>query len=110
MADRGVDLQGLRTPQDCVPADGAAIPWMPFNAGGRAPVLVVCDHATRRMPGDLGQLGLDDWVLGISPFWHVPNVSVSVVDWSGLGWITLVTVFLLAVGTRGFRHRDLAVS
>lgn len=54
--------------------------------------------------------GLDDWVLGISPFWHVPNVSATIVDWSGLGWITLVTVLLLAVGINGFRRRDLAVS
>ena len=54
--------------------------------------------------------GLGDWVLGISPFWHVPNVSATIVDWSGLGWITLVTVLLLAVGINGFRRRDLAVS
>ena len=29
-------------------------------------------------------------------------------DWSGLGWITLVTLLLLAVGFAGFRRRDLA--
>lgn len=52
--------------------------------------------------------GLDDWVLGISPFWHVPDVAAASPDWSGLGWITLVTVGLLAVGTAGFRRRDLA--
>jgi ABC-2 type transport system permease protein len=54
--------------------------------------------------------GLDDWVLAISPFWHVPNVSAAAVDWSGLGWISLVTLGLLLVGTVGFRRRDLAVS
>jgi ABC-2 type transport system permease protein len=52
--------------------------------------------------------GLDDWVLGISPFWHVPNTSVADPDWSGLGWISLVTLGLLLVGFAGFRRRDLA--
>ncbi|CAN5184250.1 hypothetical protein BH11ACT1_BH11ACT1_26390 [soil metagenome] len=54
--------------------------------------------------------GLDAWVLGISPFWHVPNVSVADVDWTGLGWISLVTLGLFAVGINGFRRRDLAVT
>ncbi|WP_249667372.1 ABC transporter permease [Cellulomonas fengjieae] len=52
--------------------------------------------------------GLDDWVLGISPFWHVPDVAAGAPDWSGLGWITLVTLGLLLVGFAGFRRRDLA--
>jgi len=52
--------------------------------------------------------GLDDWVLGISPFWHVPNTAVADPDWSGLGWISLVTLGLLLVGFAGFRRRDLA--
>lgn len=51
--------------------------------------------------------GLSDWVLAISPFWHVPNTSADP-DYSGLVWITLVTVLLLAVGFAGFRRRDLA--
>lgn len=52
--------------------------------------------------------GLDDWVLGISPFWHVPDVTAASVDLTGLGWITLVTLGLVAVGVVGFRRRDLA--
>jgi ABC-2 type transport system permease protein len=51
--------------------------------------------------------GLDDWVLGISPFWHVPAVLADP-DWTGLLWITLVTALLTAVGFAGFRRRDLA--
>lgn len=51
--------------------------------------------------------GLDDWVLGTSPFWHVPDATAAAPDWTGLGWITLVTVGLVAVGLAGFRHRDL---
>lgn len=54
--------------------------------------------------------GLDDWVLGISPFWHVPNVTLDPVDRSGLGWISLVTAGFLVIGLAGFRRRDLAVS
>ena len=49
-----------------------------------------------------------DWVLAISPFWHVPNVTDSDIDWSGPVWISLVTVLLLAIGFTGFRRRDLA--
>lgn len=49
-----------------------------------------------------------DWVLAISPFWHIPNVTNSDADWWGLLWISLVTLFLLAVGFAGFRRRDLA--
>lgn len=49
-----------------------------------------------------------DWVLAISPFWHVPNVTDSNADWSGLGWITLVTGLFVVIGFAGFRRRDLA--
>jgi ABC-2 type transport system permease protein len=52
--------------------------------------------------------GLDDWVLGISPFWHVPNVAAADPDWSGLGWVGLVAGLLALVGFVGFRRRDLA--
>lgn len=50
---------------------------------------------------------LQDWVLGISPFWHVPNVTAPVPDWSGLGYLGLVTVVLVAVAFAAFRRRDL---
>lgn len=49
-----------------------------------------------------------DWILGISPFWHIPNVTLGGADWSGLGWISLFTLFFLLVGFVGFRRRDLA--
>lgn len=53
--------------------------------------------------------GLDDWVLGISPFWHIPHVGLAAPDFSGLAWITAVTVLFLASGLTGFNRRDLAV-
>ncbi|EXJ51663.1 hypothetical protein AS96_08340 [Microbacterium sp. MRS-1] len=49
-----------------------------------------------------------DWVLAISPFWQIPNVTDSDADGWGLVWISLVTLFFLLVGFAGFRRRDLA--
>jgi ABC-2 type transport system permease protein len=51
---------------------------------------------------------LDDRVLGISPLWHVPDVSAAAPDWSGLVWVGGATAVLLAVGFLGFRRRDVA--
>lgn len=53
--------------------------------------------------------GLDDWVLGISPLWHVPDVMLPEPDWTGLMWLSLVTVGFVVIGFAGFRRRDLAV-
>lgn len=47
-----------------------------------------------------------DWILGISPLWHVPNVTAAAPDWSGVGWVWLVALLLTAVGFAGFRRRD----
>lgn len=52
--------------------------------------------------------GLPDWALGISPFRHVPNISTAHSDWRGLLWVTLATMFFVAIGFTGFRRRDLA--
>jgi ABC-2 type transport system permease protein len=47
-----------------------------------------------------------DWILGISPLWHVPNITATSPDYSGLGWVTAVAVLLTVVGFVGFRRRD----
>ena len=52
--------------------------------------------------------GLADWVLGISPMWHVPITALPDPDYSGLLWISLFTAGFLVVGFVGFRRRDLA--
>lgn len=52
--------------------------------------------------------GLADWVLAISPFWHVPNITGTSPDFSGLIWITILTLLFLVIGFAGFRRRDLA--
>lgn len=53
---------------------------------------------------------LPDWALAISPFWHIPHVGDVDASWSGLAWVTLVTVLFLVVGFSGFRRRDLATT
>jgi ABC-2 type transport system permease protein len=52
---------------------------------------------------------LPDWALAISPYWHIPNTGAAAPDYLGLLWISLFTLFFLAVGTAGLRRRDLAV-
>lgn len=56
----------------------------------------------------LGPLfNLWDWVLGISPLWHVPNVVDLNADWSQLVWLCAVVVGLLLIGFIGFTKRDI---
>jgi ABC-2 type transport system permease protein len=50
-----------------------------------------------------------DWILGISPMWHVPAVTAPEPDWSGLVWLSLVATLLTVVGFAGYRRRDIAV-
>jgi predicted N-formylglutamate amidohydrolase len=38
-------------------------PYSLYNPEGKAPVLLVCDHASRAFPRAMNQLGLADWVL-----------------------------------------------
>lgn len=52
--------------------------------------------------------GLPDWILGISPFWHIPQTAALTPDPTGLVWITLFTLGFLSIGFAGFRRRDLA--
>ncbi|QGG41739.1 ABC transporter permease [Aeromicrobium yanjiei] len=49
---------------------------------------------------------LPDWALDISPFRHVPAVAASSTDWSGLAWLCVVALALMAVAFVGFRRRD----
>ncbi len=49
-----------------------------------------------------------DWILAISPFWHVPNVAAPAPNWSGLLVLGIACVALTAIGFAGFRRRDLA--
>ncbi|UEA59831.1 multidrug ABC transporter permease [Gordonia otitidis] len=49
---------------------------------------------------------LPTWALGISPFYHIPEVAGSQQNWWGLLWISLFTIGFLIIGFTGFRRRD----
>ncbi|MGZ3146791.1 ABC transporter permease [Lentzea chajnantorensis] len=50
-------------------------------------------------------LRLDQWVIDLAPFTHVPKYPD--ITFGPLGWLTAVAVVLLAAGFAGFRRRDL---
>jgi predicted N-formylglutamate amidohydrolase len=50
---------------------GDAPPYMTYNENGRAPVLIVADHASPFFPSSLNQLGLADWVLEKHVAWDI---------------------------------------
>lgn len=59
----------------------------------------------------IGQLGpvlqLDQWVLDLSPFTHLPQLPGGELTWTPLLWLTAITLALTAVGLSGFRRRDI---
>jgi predicted N-formylglutamate amidohydrolase len=52
-------------------------PFELVNAAGRAPVLLLCDHASRAVPRCLGQLGLDDALLLRHIGWDIGAAEVT---------------------------------
>jgi ABC-2 type transport system permease protein len=60
----------------------------------------------------IGQLGpvlqLDQWVLNLSPFTHVPALPVDDLTLTPLLWLTAVAAALVAAGIVGTRRRDIA--
>lgn len=46
-------------------------PYSTFNDGGGAPLLLVCDHASRAFPRSMHQLGVADWVLDKHVAWDI---------------------------------------
>jgi ABC-2 type transport system permease protein len=58
--------------------------------------------------GELGPLlSLDQWVIDISPYSHVPKLPAGNLTAAPLVWLTLVAVALLAAGAWRFGQRDL---
>jgi ABC-2 type transport system permease protein len=59
----------------------------------------------------LTQLGptfkLPNWALGISPLYHVPNVTVASPNWTGLVALILIACALTAVAFAGYQRRDI---
>lgn len=52
-------------------------PYERFNAEGRAPVLLICDHASRRIPRALRDLGLDKRELSRHIGWDIGAADVT---------------------------------
>ncbi len=51
---------------------------------------------------------LDEWILSLSPFWHVPNVTGAEPDWTSLLWISGIAITLTVAAFIGYRRRDIA--
>lgn len=70
---------GLAQAINCPPNDGHypliepgdAPPYMVYNEGGAANVLLVADHASPFFPAAMNQLGLADWVLERHVAWDI---------------------------------------
>ena len=58
-------------PADALIAPGDPPPYMTYNDHGKAPVLLVADHASPFFPAALNQLGLADWVLEKHVAWDI---------------------------------------
>jgi ABC-2 type transport system permease protein len=52
-------------------------------------------------------LRLDQWLLDLAPFSHIPKVPGADVSATPLAWLLAVTAALVAAGLTGFRRRDL---
>ena len=46
-------------------------PYVTYNDHGKAPVLLVADHASPLFPAGMNQLGLADWVLERHVVWDI---------------------------------------
>lgn len=49
----------------------------PFNAGGQAPILIVCDHAGKLAPGGLERLGISEEALSRHIGWDIGAADVA---------------------------------
>ncbi len=58
-------------------ASGEPAPYEVFNRTGRAPVLLLCDHATRFLPRALGTLGLSEAELKRHIAWDIGIAEVT---------------------------------
>jgi ABC-2 type transport system permease protein len=50
---------------------------------------------------------LPNWILGISPFHHIPTIGSDGATWTGLIVVCVVALVLLVAGLVGYRRRDI---
>lgn len=69
---------GAEKAQDCgLLAPDEPRPFDLVNSGGKAPLLLLCDHATRFIPRALGRLGLDERALARHIAWDIGIAEVT---------------------------------
>jgi ABC-2 type transport system permease protein len=51
-------------------------------------------------------LQVDQWVLNLAPFTHVPQLPAAELTWTPLLWLSALAVASMALGLAGFRRRD----
>ena len=78
---------------------------------GVLPRLVTVSWALIAMTLLISQIGpvlqLDQWVLNIAPFTHVPRLPGAEMTWTPLLWLSAVAAVSIALGFAGFRRRDI---
>jgi ABC-2 type transport system permease protein len=85
----------------------AALAMLLFGTAPRASTAVWAALVTCLLIGQLGPvLQLDQWVLDLSPFTHVPQLPGAELTWTPLLWLTALALALTVAGLAGFRRRD----
>ncbi|WP_020658903.1 ABC transporter permease [Amycolatopsis benzoatilytica] len=113
----------VRGSGDMLPLAGAALVQLPavwvltgialvvFGMAPRAGWICWAALAAFLVVGEFGPLfHAPGWVLGSSPFAHLPHLPGEVVDAGPLLWLTAAAVLLGGAGLTAFRRRDLAAS
>jgi ABC-2 type transport system permease protein len=73
-------------------------------AARMAPWLAVVATFALTILGPLFRLW--DWILGISPLWHVPTINAPDPSYRGLVIVGLIALALVGAGFAGYRRRD----
>ncbi|MGB5558559.1 MAG: N-formylglutamate amidohydrolase [Paracoccaceae bacterium] len=60
-----------------IASDADAAPCILANASGASPVVLVCEHASNRIPAEFGRLGLDDATLASHIAWDPGALGVA---------------------------------
>jgi ABC-2 type transport system permease protein len=82
-----------------------------FGFAPRAAVVAWVALVAFLLIGEFGPLfELDQWVMNLSPYGHVPRLPGSELTAAPLIWLTLLAAGLLTAGLVGFRRRDVPVT